>query len=209
MNSIKPTSIRFLERAATLGSWLGGAGLLISATFIVVDLTLRKTLGVSLGGADEIAGYVLAIATAWAFPITLLRRAHIRVDVCYSYLPGKAKVILDLFALVCLGVFIGTLTFHVWNVLLDSLHYQSVSNTPLQIRQWIPQSLWVAGYLFFSFVIVALFATSMRMVAKGHWRDAARLIGINSVEEEIVEELQSAPPLATFHSDAAKPATQA
>ncbi len=181
--------VRLLGKVASFGTWVGGICLLASASLIVVDLTLRKLMSWSLGGADEISGYVLAIVSAWAFPITLLRRSHIRVDVLYTHMPRGIRTALDLFALTCLGVFVGLLTYHAWQVLIDSISYRAVSNTPLQIPQWIPQSMWFAGYLFFAITIVVLYACSLWLLAQRRVREIGQLIGIHSVEEEINEEL--------------------
>lgn len=186
-------SLRLLERVARIGAWIGGLGLLLVSWLIVIDLAARKLAGVSLGGADELAGYTLAVASAWAFPITLLRRSHIRVDVVYTHLSPRTRVVLDVFALVCLGVFVGTLTWHAWFVLVDSIHFQSVSNTPLQVPQWIPQSLWFAGYAFFLLTIVVLGACALARVMKGRWQAVSALIGIHSVEEGIEEETADVP----------------
>ncbi len=180
---------RLIEKIAQVGVWIGGICLLASSALIVIDLVLRKLVGWSMGGSDEIAGYVLAIVSAWAFPIALLRRSHIRVDVAYTHLPRSIRAALDLFALLCLGLFVGTLTFHAWQVLTDSISFNAISNTPLQVPQWIPQSLWFAGYLFFFITIVVLMGCSIYLISKRRMREASQLIGIASVEEEIVEEL--------------------
>lgn len=192
MSTSTQQPVRMLERVARGGAWIGGLGLLAASWLIVIDLLARKVLGLSLGGADEIAGYVLAVSSAWAFPITLLRRSHIRVDVVYTHLAPKARVVLDCFALICLGVFVGTLTYHAWHVLAESIAFRSVSNTPLQIPQWIPQSLWFAGYAFFLLTVVVLGACALARVTAGRWQAVGALIGIHSVEEEIVAETQSA-----------------
>ncbi|OLS64390.1 TRAP transporter small permease subunit [Pseudomonas putida] len=183
------TAINAVAKAST---WVGGFALLGCALLIGIDLILRKTLGVSMGGADEIAGYVLAITSAWAFPVTLLKRAHIRVDILYARLGLKPRVVLDLFALACMAVLVCALTYHAWAVLWDSIDYHSVSNTPLQVPQWIPQSLWFAGYLFFALTLLSLMLTSLGHLLRGRWAEVSALIGINSVEQEIDEELGNA-----------------
>ena len=180
---------RMLDTVAGCGAWIGGTCLLISSMLIVIDLLMRKWIGSSMGGADEIAGYVLAIVSAWAFPITLLRRSHIRVDVIYTHLPRQIRIGLDLFALLCLGVFVAVLTYHAWQVLADSISFNAVSNTPLQVPQWIPQSLWFAGYVFFLITILALMVCAVYLIVKRRPREVSALIGINSVEEEINEEV--------------------
>ena len=185
---------------AKASTWVGGFALLGCALLIGIDLILRKTLGISMGGADEIAGYILAVTSAWAFPVTLLKRSHIRVDILYARLGLKPRVALDLFALACMAVLVSTLAFHAWNVLQDSIDYRSVSNTPLQVPQWIPQSIWFAGYLFFALTLLSLALVSLGHLLRGRWGAVSALIGINTVEQEIEEELHPAANTAKEHT---------
>jgi len=190
-------SLRLINRIARASAWMGGIALMGSALMISIDLLLRRLLGFSMGGADEIAGYVLAIVSAWAFPIALLRRSHLRVDILYSRLSLKARVGLDLLALAGMALFVGTLLLHVGGVLWDSIAYRSISTTPLQVPQWIPQSLWFAGYLFFASTILVLGYNSLMQLRQRRWAAANALIGINSVEEEIEEESRSSRGFTT------------
>ena len=183
------TSMTAINAMAKVSSWVGGFALLGCALLIGIDLILRKTLGVSVGGADEIAGYVLAITSAWAFPVTLLKRSHIRVDIVYARLGLKPRVMLDLFALTCMGLMVSALVYHAWSVLGDSIDYNSVSNTPLQVPQWIPQTLWFAGYAFFALALLSLMITCLGHLLRGRWQAVSTLIGINTVEQEIEKEL--------------------
>lgn len=184
-------SLRLIDRITRASAWVGGIALMGSALMISIDLLLRRLFGFSMGGADEIAGYVLAVVSAWAFPIALLKRSHLRVDILYSRLSLKPRVGLDLLALAGMALFVGTLLFHVGGVLWDSITYRSISTTPLQVPQWVPQSLWFAGYLFFATTILVLGYNSLMQLRQQHWAAANALIGINSVEEEIREESRS------------------
>lgn len=195
------SSLRLINRIAKASAWVGGIALMGSALLISIDLLLRRLFGFSIGGADEISGYVLAIVSAWAFPIALLKRSHLRVDILYSRLSLKPRIGLDLVALTGMAVFVGTLLFHAGHVLWESITYRSISTTPLQVPQWIPQSLWVAGYLFFALTIVVLGFNSLRQLRLQRWEAASALIGINSVEEDIEEESHYASPTQiTTHS---------
>ncbi|AGN82982.1 MULTISPECIES: TRAP transporter small permease [Pseudomonas] len=190
------SSLAAITAIAKASTWVGGFALLGCALLIGIDLILRKTVGISMGGADEIAGYVLAVTSAWALPVTLLKRSHIRVDILYARLGLKPRVALDLFALACMAALASTLVFHAWHVLWDSIEYRSVSNTPLQVPQWIPQSLWFAGYLFFALTLLNLALVSLGHLLRGRWGAVSALIGINTVEQEIEQALHPAatPP---------------
>ena len=56
-----------VERICETAVLACGAMLIASAVYVSADLMVRKFLNVSLVGANEISGYVLAVSTAWAF----------------------------------------------------------------------------------------------------------------------------------------------
>ncbi|MBK8065908.1 MAG: TRAP transporter small permease subunit [Betaproteobacteria bacterium] len=89
--------------------WAGGALLLAAAITVSVDVIARKIFTVSLGGGGVLSEYAFAIGSAWAFAFALLRRANVRVDALYQLLPAKACAVLDILALVALGVFVAYL----------------------------------------------------------------------------------------------------
>jgi TRAP-type C4-dicarboxylate transport system permease small subunit len=74
------TLMTSIHRVAQAGLWFGGALVLLAALLIAVDVVLRKVFNASIGGADELAGYALAIGTAWGLGAALLDRTHIRID---------------------------------------------------------------------------------------------------------------------------------
>src|SRR5262249_29335834 len=64
------------ERISRVGAIVGGALLLIASIAICIDITLRYTLSWTVGGADELSGYALAIASAWGLSAAVLTRSH-------------------------------------------------------------------------------------------------------------------------------------
>jgi hypothetical protein len=56
-----------IRRFAQWGLWFGGALVLLAAVLIGIDVLMRKFLDRSIGGADELAGYSLAIGTTWGW----------------------------------------------------------------------------------------------------------------------------------------------
>src|ERR1044071_5538491 len=100
-----------------VGAIVGGAMLLIASILICIDITLRYTLSLTLGGADELSGYALAIASAWGFSSALLSRSHIRIDTVYVRLKSiRARALLDLISLGTLLGFFGMVAWHAWGV---------------------------------------------------------------------------------------------
>ena len=67
-------------RYARFAVWAGGAMMLFAAFMVSADVLVRRLLGITMGGSDEISGYLFAISTALAFPYALLHRANVRID---------------------------------------------------------------------------------------------------------------------------------
>src|SRR5437868_1870170 len=99
--------IAHARRFSQWGLWFGGALVLFAAVLIGVDVLMRKFLARSIGGADELAGYSLAIGTAWGLAATLIDRAHIRIDSLYVLFPQKLRLSLDVPALALFIAFFG------------------------------------------------------------------------------------------------------
>src|SRR3977135_2812033 len=107
-----------ISRAGTI---VGGAMLLIASILICIDITLRYTLALPLGGADELSGYALAISSAWGFSTALLSRSHIRIDTVYVRIKSiGVRAMLDLISLGTLLGFFGMVTWYAWGVVWQS-----------------------------------------------------------------------------------------
>lgn len=179
-----------VRRFAQWGLWFGGALVLLAALLIGVDVLLRKFVALSIGGADELAGYALAIGTAWALAAALLDRAHIRIDSLYVLLPQKLRLGLDLAALVLLVGFFALIAWHASGVVAQSWTSESRSQSALETPTVIPQLVWMAGLVVFVVVGAFLFLAAVRMLATGDLRTAARLVSTRSAEEEVEDEIR-------------------
>ena len=184
-----------LDRALKAADWLslravwaGGALLVAAALTVSVDVLARKLFAVSLGGADELSGYAFAIGSAWAFPFALLHRANVRVDALYERLPPKLCALLDILAIVALGVFAVFLARYAWDVMATSWSLSSRSNSALKVPLWIPQALWVSGLGLFLATLALLLARALRALAGGDWAWIRATLGARSVVEEAEEE---------------------
>ena len=179
-----------VRRFAQWGLWFGGGLILLAAVLIGVDVLMRKFLARSIGGADELAGYSLAIGTAWGLGAALLDRAHIRIDSLYVLLPQKLRLALDIVALVLLVGFFALIAWHGWGVVSQSWTSGSRSQSALETPTVIPQLIWIAGLAAFVAVGCILLVDAVRILATGDLRGAARLISTRSAEEEVEDEIR-------------------
>ena len=187
---IMDSLLRFVSRVSYLGALFGGTLILAAALLIGFDVTIRQIFVKTIGGADELAGYALAVGSAWTFGYTLLRRAHVRIDSLYIYLPPRLRAVLDIFGLALFVFFMGLVTWHALGTARQSIESDSHSISPLGTPLAIPQTLWVVGLFLFMVVALLLLARSVMAFVSGNLPVLARLIGSRSVSEEVELEVQ-------------------
>src|ERR1044072_8159771 len=145
-----------------VGAIVGGAMLLIASIVMCIDIALRYTISKTLGGADELSGYALAIASAWGLSAAVLTRSHIRIDTVYVRVKSRLRAMLDLMSLAAFIFFFSLVTYYAWGVLKQSWDSDSHSLSEIQMPLVVPQGLWVAGLVFFVFVSALLFVRGAR-----------------------------------------------
>lgn len=177
---------------ARVGLWLGGGLMLLAAVLIGIDVFLRKVFVLSIGGADELAGYALAIGTAWGLAAALLDRAHIRIDTLYLLAPTRLRIALDLVGLL---LFVGFFTLVFWHgigVLEQSWLSSSRSQSALETPLIVPQAVWLLGLGLFVVIGVVLTLVVLARLLRGDVAGVSALIGTRSSAEEVAEEMRAA-----------------
>ena len=160
-----------------------GVMLMACAGLVLVDITMRQ-LGSSLGGTDEISGYVMAIATAWGMSFALTELSHVRIDFLRSAAPRKIRIFFDLLALLTLAVTVAVIAKQCWPVVATSLKNASTANTPLETPlSWV-QIPWFAGWIWFAISSWLVFMAASILVIKGRFAKVDQTIGIASAQEE-------------------------
>jgi TRAP-type C4-dicarboxylate transport system permease small subunit len=215
-------------RGARWFVWGGGALMIFAAFMVTTDVILRKCTGlattdaawvhaiglnligeaclaVKFTGADEMAGYLFAISTTWALGFALLARANVRIDALYMLLPRPVAAVLDVLGLIVLTGFAAVLTYRAGIVYLDSIAQGTVSITPLQTKQAIPQTFWFAGLAFFFLVLTLVLSQALWFLMRWDIPGVLKIAGARSHEEEVADELHLAEDTRTEisapHSD--------
>jgi len=166
-------TLRRVNRAVAL---LVGILLTGCAGFVLADIVLRQ-LGSSLGGTDEISGYVMAIATAWGMGFTMIELGHVRIDILRSRAGGPGRALFDLVAMLALAVTVSLIAIRAWPVLARSLANGSRANTPLETPLALVQAPWMAGWVWFAVVAWLTFVAALAMVARGDFGSSEAAIG--------------------------------
>lgn len=182
--------MRGARRLTQWGLWFGGALVLLAAILIGVDVVLRKLFNASIGGADELAGYALAIGTAWSLAAALLERAHIRIDSLYVLLPNRLRLVLDFAGLALFTAFFGLIAWHGSSMVMQSWTSGSRSQSALQTPTVIPQSIWILGLCVFVVIGALLFLHALILLGRGRVAEATGAISTRSAEEEVADEIR-------------------
>lgn len=178
-----------LETVSRYAVWAGGAMLIFAAFMVTTDVLIRATTGRSMGGSDEISGYLFAVSTSWAFAHALLHRVNVRVDALYLLMGRSVQAVLDVLGVATLAVLVFVVTWRAIWVFEYSASYWAKSITPMQTPLAIPQFFWLLGLLLFSAALIVVLLRCLIAVAR--WDRAAieRLVGARTLKEEVEEEI--------------------
>jgi TRAP-type C4-dicarboxylate transport system permease small subunit len=171
--------------------WIAGAFMIATVFMIGAEIILRKLGSGMISGASEIGGYMLAICTVWAFSFTLLSGSNIRFDILYVRCRPRTRAVMDLLALLAMGIFIYTVTFHGYAVLATSIGFDTRSTSGLSVPMWIPQSIWFAGLGFLCWTILILTVRVTLALWRGDFDTVTRLAGTETVAEEAEREARA------------------
>lgn len=184
--------LKAAHAVARAGVLFGGVLILLSALLIGIDVVLRRLFATSIGGADELAGYALAIGSTWALAATLLERGHIRIDSLYGLLPAAVRVLLDFIGLGLMVAFFALVGWHGIGVVEQSWTAGSRSQSALEVPVIVPQLIWILGLGMFVLVGVLLVLAALAKLLAGDRGAVAQLIGTRSSEEDVAEEMRAA-----------------
>ncbi len=182
------TIVNKSEIISQVAAWVSGAILFGTSILITVEVILRKVFSYSMGGADEISSYAMAISCSWAFAYALFRKAHIRIDVFYIRLPHFMRYALDIFSLILFGIYMAIFSYFGFHVFLTSFLKGATANTPLHTPLWIPQLIWVLGLVGFTLSIFLILSGTIYNLLHKKFSLAQELSGATTLEEEINEE---------------------
>lgn len=182
MDQLIDRAVWFLRRANEVIALVAGLALLATVALILLDIVLRQLHTETLGGTDEVSGYVMAITTAWAMSYALTRLAHVRIDLVRNQLPGAGKALFDVIALWTLAATAIFIALQTWPVLARSLRLESTANTSLATPLWIPQALWFGGWFWFALSASAL---ALALVWFALRRDVERAEAVGGAGSEL------------------------
>ncbi|MGG5818072.1 TRAP transporter small permease subunit [Falsiroseomonas sp. HW251] len=184
MNADENPLNRWLGPPTKLLALIGGWWLMAFSAVTCIEIVGRKLLGFSIQGLDEVGGYTTAVFSALAFGWALVTKSHTRVDFLLAHMPAWLRAVLNVTAyalLAGLGVFA---VLRGYDVLDETLLFDSHAVTPLGTPLWIPQGLWLLGLIVFMVAAVLLAVHAGWLLLTDRAR-VNRLYGPITLDEEV------------------------
>lgn len=166
-----------LRRLNRLVAIAVGAVYLCGAALVLLDITLRR-LGSSLGGTDEISGYVMAIGVAWGMGFALIELSHVRIDFLRGLAKTEGRILFDLLGMFATASTGSIVAVQAWPVLATTLKNNSTANTPLETPLAWVQIPWLAGWVWFAIVAWLMLAAALMLLANGQFQKTQEVIGV-------------------------------
>jgi TRAP-type C4-dicarboxylate transport system permease small subunit len=179
---------RCLAKMVDVLTILAGWWMIVLSLATCFEMVSRKFFQFSLQGIDEIGGYTLAVSSAIGFSYTLITRGHTRIDFLVSKLPVKGRAVMNTIAMLTLAIMSLFAVYRGFNVLSETIEFQSTATTPLQTPLWIPQSLWFVGWAMFAIISTYMAGHATLLLLKGQDEALNKAYGPQTLEEEIESE---------------------
>jgi TRAP-type mannitol/chloroaromatic compound transport system permease small subunit len=167
-----------------------GWWLIVLSAATCVEMLGRKVFGFSLQGIDEIGSYTYGIVGAFGYAYALITRSHVRVDFLLSRFSDWTRSLLNLLAMLSLAALAILCLWRGYHVVEQSVDMGSTAATPLATPMWVPQSIWLAGYLMFALVACWAAIDAMRLFLRNATTELNARFGPQTLEEEIEAETE-------------------
>ncbi|MEJ7930894.1 TRAP transporter small permease [Ramlibacter sp. AN1015] len=137
---------RFLDFLYDGAAWLAALALVGTLLMVLLSIVSRQ-LGFHVPGTDAYAGYCMAAAGFLALAHTLKRNEHIRVTLVLGRLHGRARHLLELWALSAAVALSGLFAFYSVRLAWQSHLFNDISTGNDATPLWIPQLTMALGTL--------------------------------------------------------------
>lgn len=166
-------------------AWIAGLLIVGAAALVSIDVVTRNLFGTTIVESFELSIYAFAIAVTFGMAFTLITKAHIRIEVVYSFFPERVRAILDVLAVVTLSIAALVLVWFTGTTVYDTVAIGARSNTSLGIPMIIPQGLWFAGWVWFALTSLWLTVRAIVHFSRGQLDLVRQEVGVVLLQEEI------------------------
>ena len=148
--------IKFIEKMTDVLSGQLQAGIIFFLmVMLLVEVLTRYILRSPLSIADEMGGYLLVAITFMGLAYTWKEKGHVRVSLLISRLPHKLAYLLRIITLILATLFTIPLMKACYDLISDSLLFESRSGSWLRTPLAYPQTILLIGAIMLFLQLVA------------------------------------------------------
>ena len=153
---ILQSTVKFIEKVTDVLSGHLQAGIIFFLmVMLLAEVLTRYILRSPLSIADEMGGYLLVAITFMGLAYTWKEKGHVRVSLLVSRLPHKFAHLLRFITLILATVFTLPLIKACYDLISDSLLFESRSGSWLRTPLAYPQSILLIGSVMLFLQLVA------------------------------------------------------
>ncbi len=179
-----------MKTSANIMGIVFGATMVLLSIAVTVETLLRKFLGHSMAGIDELGGYAIAICAPLCFAVALIEQSHIRINLLQMRLSRTAQAVLNAIAALSMGALSAYLLYFTVQTVIETQDYKSIAQTPWATPLIYPQSIWLVTMSVFALVALVLAWRALRLFVRRDWPALNRQFGASSAQEELEAELE-------------------
>ncbi|RZJ26086.1 MAG: TRAP transporter small permease [Haliea sp.] len=135
---------RMLDFLYDGSAWLAALAMIGVLLMVLLSIVSRQ-VGFHVPGTDAYAGYSMAAAGFLSLAHTLKRNEHIRVTLVLGRLQGRARHLLEMWALTAAVLLSGLFAFFAVRLAWQSHTLNDISTSSDATRLWIPQLAMALG----------------------------------------------------------------
>lgn len=139
---------------------LYGASAVLAAAFlaaicvVMLAQVLGRETGYLLRGADDITAWLCAASAFFALASTFRRGELVRMMIVVERLGPRARLRLEIFALLVAAVFTGFMLWSVVRFVYESWQFKEIAQGLIKVPIWIPQLSFAFGVLVFFIAVL-------------------------------------------------------
>jgi TRAP-type mannitol/chloroaromatic compound transport system permease small subunit len=170
------------QKADRLYFFLGyvcGLELLLLAFFITYQAVARNLGWPIAPGGSSMSGYVLAMASTWAFSYALRTGAHVRIDVLLPYMSPRVRAIADWLALMGIVFLAYVITWKMWEKVISDYQRGVLTNDYPLTPLFIPKIVVALG---FTLLVITALQMMLSMIAESWLPRLHKAMGGDDIE---------------------------
>jgi TRAP-type C4-dicarboxylate transport system permease small subunit len=174
---------RTLDLLYLLGGIAGAIALAAIGLIIALQVAGRQ-LGLTVGGADDLAAFAVAGSALLPLAHAFRHGAHIRVDLVVGRLSGTPRFVMEAVALAVTAALCAFLAYAMADLAWDSWELEDVAQGTVPWLLWYPQAACAAGCVLFAVALLDDLAVHL-VGGVPSYRRVAEASAVSRATEEI------------------------